>query len=328
MNRRTALIVLMALTAACAKPGADPDDAKPPASASAATADEAAGKGGAAEVGLDAQQVADLGIVVAAVAAASRVPETRGFGVVLDHERVAQAVADLAVAQAASRQSSAALARLQRLAGGEGAETMDALEVAERQASSDAAALALAERKATSVWGQHPPPALSGPGAIRDALAAGRTKLLRATFPLGAYRGGVPAELRFAPLDGATAAAQARTARVWAAPADPDVPGRSFFALVDGEDLSEGEHVSAWAPLGGAEQGVVVPAAAVLIDAGRYWCYVERAAGKFVRVPIDLDRPLERGYFVTDGVRAGDRVVVAAAGLLLARELHPGTDAD
>jgi hypothetical protein len=321
MNKLTAIVVLMAMTASCAKPGADPDDAKPPVAASAV-------QRGTGAVELDAKQVADLGIVTAAATAASRVPETRGFGVVLDHERIAQAVADLAVAQAALRQSRAALARQQRLAGGEGAETVEAQEAAARQASSDAAALALAERKATSAWGRHAPPAVAGPGAMRDALAAGRAKLLRATFPLGAYRGAAPAELRFAPLDGETAATQARTTRVWAAPADPDMPGRSFFALLDGEDLSEGEHVSAWAALGGAEHGVVVPAAAVLIDSGRYWCYVERSAGKFVRVPIDVDRPVERGYFVTDAVQAGDRVVVAAAGLLLARELHPGTGAD
>jgi hypothetical protein len=34
------------------------------------------------------------------------------------------------------------------------------------------------------------------------------------------------------------------------------------------------------------------------------------------------------GYFVTEGIAAGDKVVTAAAGLLLARETNPSSEAD
>jgi hypothetical protein len=38
-------------------------------------------------------------------------------------------------------------------------------------------------------------------------------------------------------------------------------------------------------------------------------------------------RPLDEGYFVTEGFSAGQRVVSSAAALLLARELNPSTEA-
>jgi hypothetical protein len=47
-----------------------------------------------------------------------------------------------------------------------------------------------------------------------------------------------------------------------------------------------------------------------------------------VRREIDTDRPIGEGYFVTQGIAAGDRVVTAAASLLLAREMNPSTEAD
>ncbi len=38
--------------------------------------------------------------------------------------------------------------------------------------------------------------------------------------------------------------------------------------------------------------------------------------------------PLGEGYFVNKGVAVGDQVVTQSAGLLLAREMNPGTAAD
>ncbi len=79
---------------------------------------------------------------------------------------------------------------------------------------------------------------------------------------------------------------------------------------------------------GPAQQGVTVPAASVVISDGRYWCYVEARPGVYVRREVSTDRPLGADYFVTQGVAAGDEVVTSGTGLLLARELNPGTGAD
>jgi hypothetical protein len=71
-----------------------------------------------------------------------------------------------------------------------------------------------------------------------------------------------------------------------------------------------------------------VPAAAAVINGGKYWCYVEEKPGNFVRTEIDTSMPTAEGYFVKDGVSAGDKIVISSAGALLARELNPSTAAD
>ena len=327
MKNWLTIVVSMSMLDACAKQTPDAEAGKP-AAAAAAAAEHPGEKGAAPGVELDAADVAALGVRTAELAAAAHLAETAGFAVVASHAPVAQAVADVVTAQAAERQSRSALERLQRLAGTDGAETLETQEAAVRQSAADTAALLLAERKASTVVGQRPPWAQRGPSALRDALASGRAKLVRVTFPLGALPGARPTALRLARLDGVTAEAQWRGQPVWDAPAEPDVPGRSFFTVLENTDLGEGEHLSAWAPVGATAAGVIVPAAAVIADAGRYWCYVERSAGRFVRLAVELDRPTDQGYFVTGEPRPGDKVVIAAAGLLLARELHPGAAAD
>jgi hypothetical protein len=116
---------------------------------------------------------------------------------------------------------------------------------------------------------------------------------------------------------------------VWDAPADVSVPGRSFFALLKGGDFIEGERLLVWAPGAGRTQsGVLIPAASVVISNGKYWCYVERQPGHYLRVAVSADRPLADGYVVTDGITVGDKLVTTAAGLLLAHETNSDTDAD
>ena len=116
---------------------------------------------------------------------------------------------------------------------------------------------------------------------------------------------------------------------IGSAPADASLPGRSFFALLKDGEAGEGERLLVWAPgTGAAQHGVTVPAASLVISDGKYWCYVERTAGVYVRREVTTDRPLGADYFVTQGIAAGDRIVIAGAGLLLAREMNPGTEAD
>ena len=80
----------------------------------------------------------------------------------------------------------------------------------------------------------------------------------------------------------------------------------------------------------GGVTGVLVPASAVVIASGQYWCYLEKKPGTFARVPIVIDKPLGAGYFVSDGVGVseGDKVVTSSAGLLLAREMNAATGPD
>jgi hypothetical protein len=190
--------------------------------------------------------------------------------------------------------------------------------------------LHLAEAKSSAILGQHPPWAGQDDSKMLAELAAGRFKLMRVTFPLGALNGAAPGSLRIARLD-APASGDRWTARVvWDAPADPASPGRSFFALLQHTDAGEGERLLVWAngdAAGGAESGVLVPPAAVVMSDGKYWCYLERQPNVFTRVPLDISRPMADGYFVT-GIKPGEQIVTLGGGLLLARQINPSSEAE
>jgi hypothetical protein len=102
------------------------------------------------------------------------------------------------------------------------------------------------------------------------------------------------------------------------------------FAVLTSADLAEGAHIRAQSLSDSSTAGVVVPETAVVINEGQYWCYVkkEKEDGVFQRVAIDGGRPTGAGYFVSEGVDAGDAVVTTGAGLLLARELNASTEAE
>jgi len=272
-------------------------------------------------VTLKPAEIEKAGIKTTPAAATRHAPETNGYALVITREAIAQAVAELNTAAALERQSRAALARSRGLSGTPGATSVEAQEAAERQAAVDHAALMLAERRLSAVYGRSAPWKDNYASPELSALASGEIKLARVTFPLGALGSGVPATLRLAHLGDSPSSKSFETRTVWSAPADVLLPGRSFFAVLKGSDVSEGERLLARVAVGAAESGVVIPFAAVLMSGGKYWCYVEKKPGLFVRTAIDPSVPTDEGYFVKEGVEAGARIVTTSAGQLLAQEL-------
>jgi len=329
--RQLCISFMLSLTLLCA---CGKQASAPPAAAAAPEA------GGAAEekddaitgtIKLTPDQVAKLGLTTTAAAAVQFVPAKQGYGVVLSHDSIAQAVADVATAQATVRQSQAVLARIARLAGTAGAESAEARESAVRQAAVDAAALRLAEAKASATLGQHPPWSGHDDSQLPTELAQGRSKLLRVTFPLGTLRGPVPSSLRVSRLDSRLAGERWTARAVWDAPADSGLPGRSVFAILQHSDAAEGERLLVWSmgdAAAGTEAGVLVPPPALVMSDGQYWCYVERQPGVFARVLLDIGRPMADGYFLAGSIKPGDAIVTSGAGLLLARQTNPSAEAD
>jgi hypothetical protein len=289
-------------------------------------------EGGAGEVKLTSEEAAKLGIATAAAAAVQYVPAKQGFGVVMSHDAIAQALADVTTAQAGLRLSQAALARIARLDGTAGAQSAEAHESAARQAAVDAAALRLSQAKLSALLGQRPPWAGQNDSKMLTELAEGHAKLLRVTFPLGVLNGAAPNGLRVSRLDAATVGERWAARPVWDAPFDSGIPGRSFFAMLQHTDLGEGERVLIWAAGDNhserPESGIVVPPTAVVVIDGKYWCFVEREPGVFSRAPLDISQPMADGYFVKDGIKPGDPIVTSAAGLLLARQTNPSSEAE
>jgi hypothetical protein len=203
------------------------------------------------------------------------------------------------------------------------------VESATRQVTADQAALELARRKLTATLGQEFPRQRGGATEkLLDELANGTVKLARVTFPPGALTDTRPKSLRVTTFDPSPGRAAWTTSELWDAPQDPTLPGRSFFALLSAPQAAEGAHLQALAvAAAGGTAGVLIPTAAVVVSNGQAWCYVQKKAGTFERTPLETNRPLPDGYFASSGVSPGDQVVTSAAGLLLARQTNPSTEA-
>jgi hypothetical protein len=236
----------------------------------------------------------------------------------------------LTTAEVAVTASEATLARARALFAANVSVSRQTVEAAERQAAADAAQLALAQRKAVAVWGQSLPWRTSAERtALLSRLAAGDVALARVTLPTAAV-GDIDAENRsaFERVDG-TRRERLKGSNIWRRPADPTVPGRSFFALIEGaKGLGPGERLIVYLPMGVQASGVVIPSSAVLIAEGKAWYYTvshlqpaipAAPLVRFTREELDLSRPMDAGYFMADG-EAGQEIVVTAAGLVLARE--------
>jgi len=273
---------------------------------------------------LKAEEVKSLGLMVEPATAAQFTGRITGYGVVTALDTIAQADSEFLTAQAASVQSRAAAARARSLSTGEEAAiSREQLEVAESKAAADAAALALARRKTEAAFGLHSPWRDSATRqTVMRRLASGAAVLVRVTFP--ATGGAVPKSLEISRMG--TDAKSWTTHTIWDAPADPAIPGRGFYALVEGSDLAQNERVIAAVPTGAPQTGAKIPAKAVVYGESEAWAYRQTGPATFLRTKVDISRPVGDGYFV-DTIKPGDKVVTDGAGLLLARETNPSTEA-
>jgi hypothetical protein len=306
------------------KTGPDAEDKSSAAPKAGESKDKEASEG----VSLSPEQIEKAGVQTEAAKTVDYAEETSGYGAVIPHESIAQAAAELATAQAAEKQSRSALARTQRLSGTPGAMSADVEETNALKLATDTAALNLAKQRLSATFGQKPPWSSGENLGLLQALADGSTQLVRVTFPLGSLPGEVPKALSVSRLGSGSSGKRWKLGLIWPAPADATVPGRSFFSVLRAGELGEGERIIAWAPVGASQSGVLIPAEAAVISQGKYWCYIEEKPGTFVRTAIDNSKPFENGYVVTQGVKAGDKVVIQGAAQLLAQESNSGADAD
>ena len=272
-------------------------------------------------VTLDASSRGKLGIVTAPAKASNFRSETQGFGQILTIDALGQTDADLSVAEATAQASAAALARAEGLFKADTSVSRQVLETAQRQAVTDAAQLTLAQRKAVATWGREGPwQDAAKRHALLRSVATDKTLLVRATLPASATIEGDTA-IRIERLGLSSNAKGLKVSSVWSAPADPTLPGRSYFILLEGPTgLSQGERVRVSVSGGKATAGAIVPPSAIIIAEGQTWLYVEEKPNYFVRQAIDLSQSTSNGYFVPHGVNPGEKVVTEGAAHLLAKE--------
>lgn len=276
------------------------------------------------QVTLSSEDVQHLGIATAPVQAVQFVPDVRGFGSVTSFETLAQSISDVTTVDAAAEQSRAALAHARSLAA-EKLITRDALAAAERQAATDAAQVLLTQRKQAVAFGRNAPwRSKSESDAIYAKLASGHLVLVRVSFPSSVPSRTVPETLNIRRVQQPTGGQSWNASKVWEAPADPNLPGWGFFALIENTDLAEGERVLALMPAGKPIAGFLVPGNAMVLNGNQAWYYSQSKPGVYVRHALDISRPMEGGYFVQGG-SSNQPVVTQGESELLAHELNPSS---
>ena len=285
-------------------------------------------------VTISAQQQAASGIEVQALAATQFQPHSAAYASVPDMSalfqlrgqlRAAQAQTDAAHAQATVAQREyqrlATLNRQDQTVSDKATEAALASQQAARaQLDAAQATLAATGDAARSRWG-----AVLTDWAAKlhapqlDALTAGQQAVLLVALPQGTAV--APPLIRIQTDTGT------RSARLLsAAPlADPVIQRATYFYLTARGGLRSGMRIEAELPAGQTQAGVAIPEAAVVWYANQPWVYVQRDSTHFVRRPLADATATSSGWFVA--WRAGERVVVKGAALLLSQELQPATPA-
>ena len=328
------------------EPGAKTQVATASPRAAGAAADEDAKQAGGAgieivggrpTVRLDAATQARSGVATAVLTAVTFNPEIRGSARVLDLQPLlaqrsrytdARYAGDVVRATlAAARKEYDRLVKLHRDAGDIATKRLQESEAAVRKAEAE---LRRHEADMTSVreetrqqWGptladwalEHETPEF-------DRLLARQDVLLLVTLPAGET---LPkAQIRAVVGRGGDRANTQEAHYVSPAPAtDPVTQGETYFFRTAAEALRSEMRVDVWvARSGEPEEGVVVPSSAVVWATGEAWAYVQTDADHFVRRPVSTEVATRGGWFVHDGWKAGDRLVVAGAQMLYAEEFR------
>lgn len=263
--------------------------------------------------------VAPPPVLAVPLAKAKEAQKLEGIATVLNPDNLLQLDADIRSATVAENFSRGQLERFR-------ASTMlskQMVESAVRQEGIDSSILRLAVTRLQQTWGDKAPFLnVDTRQALMTDIANGSRAILRLDFSDTAN--GFPQNVRVVPLRGGQ---ETKVDTMWAAPSgNLAMPGVSYFGIINaGPGLRAGDRARVIADNPDGSAGVVVPSAAIVVYAGKSWCYVKSGSEKYERREVSLDAPVEEGFLVKSGFEAGTRVVIKGASILLAREATPGS---
>lgn len=264
-------------------------------------------------LGLKAQQLADLKTVSASAATVPR--EIEAFGHVLDSASLVSLESGYVAARAALQSSQAEYDRLKKLSVQDNA-SVHTLETAKAQLAQDQGALETAKTQFVALAGEA---AASQSPEFFQSLATHKNILVRLDLPAGKISADNPigAEIRNQKSE-VSGQFLGRAATV-----DPQTQGEGFIFYVTNApaSLMSGLAVAGFLQLPGEPlSGVIVPDNAVVRSDDRAWIYTQTGETNFERREIILNHPTEGGWFVTNGVAPGEKIVAAGAQALLSEE--------
>ena len=270
-------------------------------------------------VSLDKQAQQLIGLQTATLSAATQPPEIRAYGRVLDPAPLVTTVSDIASERAAVDASAKEYERLKALAQTQNA-SAKALEAADAAMKRDQIALQAAQANLIAMWGK----AIAEEPNLRvfvQSLARLETVLVRLNLPTGETATLSPAGARLH-LPGTSEPIAARFLSL-APTTDPQVQGEGFLFVVTNASarLTPGLALTGFLELPGEpRQGVIIPDSAVVRSAERAWVYLQNDETNFTRREITIDDPVSGGWFVTNNMAPGARLVVTGAQMLLSEE--------
>ena len=247
-------------------------------------------------------------------------PEVQGYGRVLDPTPLAALLTERATAKASLDASTREYERLKLLHDQGQNASARALETAEAAMRRDQAQLDSVQPRLLLGWGKA---VASQPDltAFMRALAAQEAALVRVDLPLSESLQTPPSGGRLAALTSPDNPVEAQI--LGAAPAtDPQMQSQGFLFLQKTNPLPPGATVTAWLSIPGeSESGVTVPRDALIRHEAEVFVYVQTGAEMFSRKEIELERPVAGGWFVHEGLKPEEKVVVVGAQQLLSEEL-------
>lgn len=167
---------------------------------------------------------------------------------------------------------------------------------------------------------------VTGDSGSARALADGRLSLVLVTVTEGSLTGRAPRAAEVSDASGKTVVCRL----VSASPvSNPAIQGINYFYIVRRiPSLPAGLNIVARLPVGEALSGVVVPSASIVWWHGKAWAYVETGSGRFTRKFVDTTEPSGEGWFVSSGIKPGDRIVTGGAQLLFSQEFKSRIQGD
>ncbi len=287
---------------------------------------------GAALIKLSVQEQRANGIETRPLQARSAGSSAQAFGTVVDLAPLFdarakhQAVLDEArVVRAQLARSEAEYRRADALFKDDRSVSERVLQDAQAAWRSDQARLAASNRAAAQLaagmrqqWGE-----LLGERATQAAsdllskVARGEEVLVQVALPAQQ----APVQLDVAPLGSESDWASAKL--IGPAPrADAQFAGQTFFYRAPAHALRVGMQIAARHEAGQRAQGVSVPREALIWHGGKSWAYLKQGVDAFLRREVVTGQPLDDGWFVQQGFKGGEEVVVRGAQLLLSEEFR------
>jgi hypothetical protein len=291
---------------------------------------------GVLSVTLDSQTQTQTGLKTVKVASVNRQTEFETFGKVVSiepllvlRERYLLAQAELKSATAKLKQTEQNWQRQQALfkngiSAKRSLQELDAQKFADQAAveSSHVRSLALLNEAKLS-WGDTLAQWIISPQCDNlKAILTGQRQLVQVTLPPNKL---LPDHLQQISVDSAGIRSRAVPAEFIARSAQVDsvAQGENYFFETSNSAMRPGMKINAWiAESESTQPGVFIPESALLWYMDQAYIFIKTAENTFVRRNVSQFVRDKQGYFVSDGLQAGEEIVSEGAQLLLSEELR------